>query len=155
MHLQWFGRERRVENWDSVGFWKCISKARSRMRTNQYQRWRWSSTTYMGPHIWDDLTSQMPTIKMNLRKKQKIYAQSTLLRRCSRCADYRRDWKTLLQFSGIALNQHSRESNMLWSLKTMCWCTKQSDKEQFDKRMLAVKSRLRVEKIKKAKSPTN
>ena len=35
--------------------------------------------------------SQMPTIKLKLTKRQKIYAQSTHLRDCSRCADYLRD----------------------------------------------------------------
>ena len=34
------------------------------------------------------LTSQMPTIKLNLTKRQKIYAQSTHLRDYLRCADY-------------------------------------------------------------------
>ena len=50
MHLQWLGRERRVENWDFAWTWKCISMARWWMRTTQYQTWRWSSTTSMGPH---------------------------------------------------------------------------------------------------------
>ena len=52
---------------------------------------RRSSTTYMGPHTLAKLTSQMPNIKLNLTKKQKIYAQSTHLGDCSRCADYLRD----------------------------------------------------------------
>ena len=44
-----------------------------------------------GASYFAKLTSQMPTIKLNLTKKQKIYAQSTHLRDCSRCADYLRD----------------------------------------------------------------
>ena len=36
------------------------------------------------------LASQMPTIRLNLTKRQKIYAKSTHLRDCSRCADYLR-----------------------------------------------------------------
>ena len=122
MHLQCCGRERRVESWDFAWTWKCISMARSWMRTTQYQTWRRSSTTNMGPHTLPKLTSQMPTIKLNLTKKQIIYAQSTHLRDCSRCADYLRDWKTLPQSSSIALNQHSKESKVLWSFKTIYWC---------------------------------
>ena len=122
MHLQWCGRERRVENWDFAWTWKCTSMARSWMRTTQYQTLRRSSTTYMGPHTLAKLTSQMPTVKLNLKRKQKIYAKSIQLRECSRCADYLRDWKTLLQSSKIASNQHSKESKVLWSFKTMYWC---------------------------------
>ena len=88
----------------------------------QYQTWRRSSTTYMRPHTLAKLTSQMPTIKLNLTKKQMIYAQSTHLRDCSRCADYLRDWKTLVQSSRIPSNQHSKELKVLWSFKTMYWC---------------------------------
>ena len=77
---------------------------------------------HMGPHTLAKLTSQMPTIKLNLTKKLMIYAQSTHLRDCSRCADYLRDWKTLLQSSRIASNQHSKELKVLWSFKTMYWC---------------------------------
>ena len=50
-----------------------------------------SSTTYMGPLTLAKLTSQMPTIKLNLTKKLKIYAKSTHLRDCSRCAGYLED----------------------------------------------------------------
>ena len=110
MHLQLCGTERRVENSDFAWTCKCTSMARSWMSTTQYQKWRRSSTTYIGPHTLAKLNSQMPNIKLNLTKKQKIYAQSTHLRDCSRCGDYLRDWKTT--------------------------------KKQFDKRMLAVKSRL-------------
>ena len=122
MHPQWCGGERRLENWDFAWTWKCTSMARSWMRTTQYQTWRQSSTTYMEPHTLAKLTAQMPTIKLNLTKKQTIYAQSTHLRDCSRCADYLRDWKTLLQSSRIASNQHSKESKVLWSFKTRYWC---------------------------------
>ena len=63
-----------------------------------------------GLHTWAKLTSQMPTIILTLTKRQKIYAQSTHLRDCLRCADYLRDWKTLLQSFRIASNQQSKES---------------------------------------------
>ena len=41
------------------------------MRTTQYQTWRRSSTTYMGPQTSTKLTSQMPTIYLNLTMRQK------------------------------------------------------------------------------------
>ena len=44
-----------------------------------------------GPHNLARWSSQMPTIKSNLTKRQKIYAQSTDLRDCSRCGDYLKD----------------------------------------------------------------
>ena len=44
-----------------------------------------------GPHTLANFTSQMPTIKLNLTKKQKINAQLTHLSDCSRCADYLRE----------------------------------------------------------------
>ena len=86
MHLLWFGRKK-VENRDFVWTWKSIPMARSWMRTTQYQTWRRSSETYMSPHTLAKLTSQMPTIKLNLMKKQKIYEQYTHLRECARCAN--------------------------------------------------------------------
>ena len=74
-----------------------------------------------GASYFGKMTSQMPTIKLNLTRKQKICAQSTNLRDCSRC-DWLRDRKTLLQSSRIASNQHLKKSKVLWSFKTMYWC---------------------------------
>ena len=51
-------------------------------------------TIFHNPHensFLAKLTSQMLTMKLNLTKKQKLCAQSTNLRDCSRCADYLRD----------------------------------------------------------------
>ena len=76
----------------------------------------------MGPHTLAKMTSQMLTIKLNLRRRQKIYAQSTHLRDCSRYADYLKEWNTLPESSRVTPNQHSKESKVLWSLKTICWC---------------------------------
>ena len=56
-----------------------------------HETWRRSPTTYMGPHTLAEFTSQMPTIKLNLTERQTIYAPSTHLRDCSRCADYLMD----------------------------------------------------------------
>ena len=158
MHLQWCGRERRVENWDFVWTWNRISVARSRMRITQYQTWRRSSTTYMGPQTLAKLCSQMPTINLNMTNKQKIYAQSTHLRDCSRCADYLRDREPLPQCSRIASNRPSKESKPLWYFKTMCWCMElprrcltkqclQSIVDNVKKILLFMKKKLNVEKI--------
>ena len=80
--------------------------------------------------------------QMNLTKRQKIYAQSTHLRDCSRCADYPMDSKTPLQSSF----QKCIESTIKGITEVLIF---QDDvlvygttKEHFDKRMLAVKSRL-------------
>ena len=72
LHLRWCGRERKVENWDSVWTWKMISMARSRMGTTQYQTWRRSSTIYIGPHNLAKMASQKPTINLNVTNRQKM-----------------------------------------------------------------------------------
>ena len=91
-----------------------------------------SSTTYMGPHTLAKLNSQMPTIKLNLTKMLMIYAQSTHLRDCSRCADYFQNCieSTLKGIKGVVIFH-----DVLLVYGTT--------KEQFDKRMLEVKSPLR------------
>ena len=70
--------------------------ATSWMRPNQYRTLRRSSKTHMGAHTSSKLTSQMPTIKLNLTKRHKIFAQSTNLWDCLGCAYYLRDLKKLL-----------------------------------------------------------
>ena len=115
------------------------------MRTTQYQTWRRSSTTYMGPHTLAKLTSQMPTIKLNFTKKQKIYAQSTHLRDFKMC----RLPQGLKNSSSIF--QNCIESTLkgikgvvIFQDDVLLYGT---TKEQLDKRMLAVKSRLREKKF--------
>ena len=94
--------------------------AKSWTTTTQYQTWRPSPSIYMGSHTLANLNPQMSTTKLNMTKKPKIYAQSTHLRECSRCAEFLRDRETLLQSSRIASNQHSKESKLLYNFKTMC-----------------------------------
>ena len=90
MHLQWCGREKSGELRICVDLKVHIN---GKVMDEDYpsQTWRRSSTTYMGPHTLAKLTSHLPTIKFNLTKKQTIYAQSTHLRDCSRCAECLRD----------------------------------------------------------------
>ena len=97
--------------------------ARSRMRTTQYDTWRRSSTTNMVPHTLAKLTSQRPTIKLNLTEKKDICTIDT-----SQDVPTVQDVpttsgieKTPLQSSRIASTQHSKESKVLCSFKTMCW----------------------------------
>ena len=111
------------------------------MRTTQYQTWRQSFATHVGPHTLAKLTSQMPTIKWNMTERQKICTISTspgLFKMCrlpqglknsssnfQNCIE-----STLKGIKGVVIFQ----DDVLLHGTT---------KEQFNKRMLAVKSRLR------------
>ena len=67
-----------------------------------------TSRNLHGPHTVANLISQTPISKLNL-KKAKYKCTINTSQYCSRCVDYLRDWKTLLQSSIIASNQRCRD----------------------------------------------
>ena len=93
-----------------------------------------------GAHTLEKLTSQMTTIKLNLTKSQKIYAQSTNLKDCSRCADYLSSsiFQNCIEstLKGIKVIVMFQEDVLVYG----------TTREQLDKRMIAVKIRRRVKK---------
>ena len=107
MHPQWCGKERRVENWDFLLNWKKLINGKvldkdypiSDLETIFHSLY---GVSYLGK------IPQMPTIKLNLTKKQKIYAQSAQSQGLLKVCDYLRDWKTVLQSYKNATIQHSK-----------------------------------------------
>ena len=111
------------------------------MRNIQYQTWRRSSTTQMGPHTLAKLTSQTPTIELNLTNRQKIYAQSThlgLFKMC-RIPQGSKNSSSILH-NCIESTLKGIKGVVIFQDDVLVYGT---TKQQFDKRMLAVKSRLR------------
>ena len=115
--------------------------ARIWMRTTQHPTWRQSSTTYMGPHISAKLTSQMPTINLNLTKKQKnMHNQhfSGTVQDVPTTSWIEKLFFNLPELHRIKTQRYQRCCDL--SRRCLAYGT---IKEQLDKRMLAVKSRLR------------
>ena len=78
--------------------------------------WRRSSTNYMGPHALAKLISQIPTIRTWRSGKRQMHYQHISLT----VQDLPIIPRIEQLFFRIASNQHSKESKVLWSFRTMC-----------------------------------